>query len=231
VKCRSAHVVLEDPIGALDREPTQADIRIFCRPLEGDALPLENFSIPAEQVEHVRALLRQSGDRPVHILLYGPPGTGKTTFARSLAAAEGIPAWSVSPPQGADNDRRAQLTAGARIASQHDKAFLLVDEAERILDCDMFSRAKNVDKAWLNTFLEKPGQRVVWITNHVHHLEGAVRRRFHFSIHFEPLGRKERSAMWRQILERRGVLSRVDEPSWQICPAPTMFRLRSWRCP
>jgi len=70
---------------------------------------------------------------------------------------------------------------------------------------------KNVDKAWLNTFLEKPGQRVVWITNHVHHLEEAVRRRFHFSIHFEPLGRKERSSMWRQILERHGVLNRLND--------------------
>ena len=206
------HIALEDSIRDLWTESDATRIsESFCRPLEGEALPLENFSIPAEQVEHVRALLRQPGDRPMHILLYGAPGTGKTTFARSLAAAEGIPAWSVSPPQGADNDRRAQLTAGARIASQHDKAFLLVDEAERILDCDMFSREKNTDKAWLNTFLEKPGQRVVWITNHVHHLEGAVRRRFHFSIHFEPLGRKERSAMWRQILERRSVLNRVND--------------------
>lgn len=205
-------VVLEDPIKDLWTETDSRRIsEAFCRPLEGEVLPLENFSIPAEQMEHARALLRQKGDRPVHILLYGGPGTGKTTFARSLAAAEGVPAWAVSPPQGANNDRRAQLTAGARIVSQHDKAFLLVDEAERILDCDMFSREKNMDKAWLNTFLEKPGQRVVWITNHVHHLEGAVRRRFHFSIHFEPLGRKERGAMWRQILERRGVLNRVDE--------------------
>ena len=207
-----ASVMLEDPIKDLWTETDSKRIsEAFCRPLEGEVLPLENFSIPADQVEHVRALLRQSSDRPVHILLYGPPGTGKTTFARSLAAAEGIPAWSVSPPQGADNDRRAQLTAGVRIVSQHDRAFLLVDEAERILDCDMFSMHKNVDKAWLNTFLEKPGQRVVWITNHVHHLEGAVRRRFHFSIHFEPLGRRERGSMWRQILERHGVLNRLDD--------------------
>jgi SpoVK/Ycf46/Vps4 family AAA+-type ATPase len=205
-------VTLEEPIRDLWTESDSKRIsESFCRPLEGEALPLENFSIPVVQADHARALLRQSGDRPVHILLYGAPGTGKTTFARSLAAAEGIPAWSVSPPRGADNDRRSQLTAGARIVSQHDKAFLLVDEAERILDCDMFSREKNVDKAWLNTFMEKPGQRVVWITNHVHHLEGAVRRRFHFSIHFEPLGRKERGSMWRQILERKGVLSKVDD--------------------
>lgn len=206
-------VVLKEPIMDFWTEIDSRRIsEAFCRPLEGETLPLEKFSIPADQVEHVRALLRQAGDRPVHILLYGPPGTGKTTFARSLAAAEGIPAWCVSPAQSADNDRRVQLTAGVRIVSQHDKAFLLVDEAERILDCDMFSRHKTVDKAWLNTFLEKPGQRVVWITNHVHHLEGAVRRRFHFSIHFEPLGRRERGSMWRQILERHGVMNRLDDP-------------------
>ena len=205
-------VVLEDSIKDLWVENDSRRIsETFCRPLQGETLPLESFSIPADQTAHACALLRQSGNRPVHILLYGAPGTGKTTFARSLAAAEGVPAWVVSPPQGADNDRRAQLTAGARIVSQHDRAFLLVDEAERILDCDMFSRHRNIDKGWLNTFMEKPGQRVVWITNHVHHLEGAVRRRFHFSIHFEPLGRRERGAMWRQILERRGVLKRVDE--------------------
>lgn len=212
VKIDLSSVVLEDSIKDLWIETDSRRIsEAFCRPLAGEVLPLDNFSIPAEQVEHVRALLRQSGDRAVHILLYGVPGTGKTTFARSLAAAEGVPAWAVSPPQNMDNDRRSQLTAGARIVSQHDKAFLLVDEAERILDCDMFSRHKNMDKSWLNTFLEKPGQRVVWITNHVHHLEGAVRRRFHFSIHFEALGRKERSSMWRQILERRGVLNRVND--------------------
>lgn len=206
------YVALEDSIRDLWTETDSKRIsEAFCRPLEGEVLPLDNFSIPADQVGHVQALLRQSGDRAVHVLLYGPPGTGKTTFARSLAAAEGVPAWAVSPSQGADNDRRAQLTAGARIVSQHDKAFLLVDEAERILDCDMFSRQKTVDKAWLNTFLEKPGQRVVWITNHVHHLEGAVRRRFHFSVYFEHLGRRERGEMWRQILERHGVRSRVDD--------------------
>lgn len=212
VNAERAHVVLEDPIKGLWIEAdTKRISEVFCNPLEGDVLALEDFSIPSDQVAHVRALLLQSGDNPVHILLYGPPGTGKTTFVRSLAAACAVPAWAVSTSRHSDSDRRSQLTAGARIASQHDKGFLLVDEAERILDCDMFARQKSTDKAWLNSFLEKPGQRVVWVTNHVHHLEGAVRRRFHFSIHFETLGRRERGNMWRQILGRHGVLSRVDE--------------------
>ena len=205
-------VILEDPINDFWTETDSKRIsEAFCRALEGEVLPLGNFTVPADQVAHAQALLRQPGTKPLHILLYGPPGTGKTTFARSLAASSDVLAWTVSPPQNKDNDRRAQLTAGVRIVSRHEQAFLLVDEAERILDCNMFANHKTVDKAWLNTFMEKPGQRVVWITNHVHHLEGAVRRRFHFSIHFEPLGRRERGALWRQILERHGVLKRLDD--------------------
>jgi len=187
----------------------------FCAPLKGEVLPLESFNIPEEYIAHVQDLLQQPGDSPVHILLYGAPGTGKTTFARSLAAASGLSAWAVNAPQNADQDRRAQLMAGVGVVSRHEKAFLLVDEAERLLDCDMFAafRQNTTDKAWLNSFMEKPGQRIIWVTNHVHHLEEAVLRRFHFSIQFEPLGRKERSRMWRQILERYGVLNRVDESS------------------
>jgi len=205
-------VALEDPINDFWTETDSKRIsEAFCRPLEGEVLPLGDFNVPADQVAHAQALLRQPGSKPVHILLYGPPGTGKTTFARSLAASSDMLAWTVSASQSKDNDRRAQLTAGVRIVSRHEQAFLLVDEAERILDCDMFANHKTVDKAWLNTFMEKPGQRVVWITNHVHHLEGAVRRRFHFSIHFEPLGRRERGKMWRQILARHGMFKRVDD--------------------
>lgn len=185
----------------------------FCSPLKGEILPLECFNLPEEYISHVRELLLQPGDRPVHILLYGAAGTGKTTFVRSLAAVCGLPAWVVSAPQNSDQDRRAKLMAGVGIASRHEKAFLLVDEAERILDSDMFAffRKNTTDKAWLNSFMEKPGQRIVWITNHVHHLEESVRRRFHFSIHFEPLGRQERVSMWRQILERHGALDRVND--------------------
>ena len=177
----------------------------YCMPLSGEILPLELFPVPAEQVAHVKMLLETPDNEPLHILFYGPPGTGKTTFARSLAHACKLPAWSAGPGHEESGDRRPQLVVGGRIASLHDKGFLLVDEAERILDCDMFARQHSIDKAWLNTFMGKPGQRVIWITNHVHHLEGAVRRRFDFSIHFHALGRRERHVVWQQILAKYGV--------------------------
>lgn len=177
----------------------------FCMPLSGKTLPLELFPIETGQVTHVKTLLEKSDDEPLHILFYGPPGTGKTTFARSLAHTCGLPAWAAGPGQDDGGDRRSQLVVGGRIASSHDRGILLVDEAERILDCDMFARENSIDKAWLNAFMSKPGQHVIWITNHVHHLEGAIRRRFDFSIHFRALGRRERHVMWHQILEMYGM--------------------------
>ena len=206
VKLESSCILLEKQIWNLWYESDENLVmESFCMPLSGETLPLELFPIETGQIEHARTLLEQSDDEPLHILFYGPPGTGKTTFARSLAHACGLPAWAAGSGQDEGGDRRSQLVVGGRIASLHDRGFLLVDEAERILDCDMFAREHSIDKAWLNTFMSKPGQRVIWITNHVHHLEGAIRRRFDFSIHFRALGRRERYVMWRQILERHGM--------------------------
>lgn len=69
---------------------------------------------------------------------------------------------------------------------------MLVDEAERMLETNLVFGRQTKDKAWLNDFLEKPGQRVIWITNHIEHIDQAVRRRFTFSIHFSRLGTQER---------------------------------------
>ncbi|MDL2267093.1 ATP-binding protein [Desulfovibrio sp. OttesenSCG-928-G15] len=185
---------------------------LFCRPLQGDTLPLDDFCVPSKDVEYAKALLEQADDAPVHILLYGPSGTGKTTFAHSLAASCGIRAWSVPSRDGDDDDaRRASLTACLHMASRHKRSFVLVDEAERLLDTDMNLGRQTKDKAWLNDLLEQPGRRVIWVTNRVRHLDQAVRRRFTFSIHFKELSKRERLTVWRQILARHRVQSHMDD--------------------
>ena len=65
---------------------------LFSRPLSGEALPLEAFHIPSDDVTHAKKLLKQKSDAPVHILLYGSPGTGKSSFAHSLARSCGVKA-------------------------------------------------------------------------------------------------------------------------------------------
>lgn len=186
--------------------------KLFCRPLEGDALPLSAFRLPQDDVAHVEALLEKKSKAPVHILLYGPPGTGKTTFARSLAQSCGVKAWSVTSRANDDDDeRRASLTACLHMAAKHKGAFVLVDEAERLLDTDMHFGRQTKDKAWVNDLLERPGNRVVWITNQVRHIDQAVRRRFSFSVYFEELGLWERTSIWQQILTRHRLKNRLSD--------------------
>jgi len=185
---------------------------LFCRPLEGKAIPLENFALQKSTIEYVKTLLERTDDAPVHILLYGPSGTGKTSFARSLARECGLRAWSVtSRDTDKDDNRRASLTACLNMASKYPGAFVLVDEAERILDTARAVGIETKDKAWLNDFLEQRGRRIIWITNDIAHIDQAVRRRFSFSIYFERLGNRERRTIWRQILTQHRVKSRITE--------------------
>ncbi|MDL2216472.1 AAA family ATPase [Desulfovibrio sp. OttesenSCG-928-M14] len=185
---------------------------LFSRPLSGDALPLESFHVAQDDVAHVRKLMEQDSKKSVHILLYGPSGTGKSTFAYSLAQACGVKAWVVnSREDDGDGDRRASLTACMHVAAKHKGAFVLVDEAERLLDTDMYFGRQTKDKAWLNDFLERPGQRILWITNHVEHIDPAVRRRFSFSIHFDKLGIRERADIWRKVLAKNRIPKRISD--------------------
>ena len=184
---------------------------LFSRPLSGEALPLEAFHLAQDDVAHVKRLLESDSKAPVHILLYGPPGTGKTSFAHSMAQTCGLKAWAVtSREEDDDGDRRASLTACLHVAAKHKNAFVLVDEAERLLDTDRHFGRETKDKAWLNDFLERQGQRIIWITNEIRHIDPAVRRRFSFSIHFEKLGIRERLEIWRQILTKYRVAKRID---------------------
>ena len=173
---------------------------LFCRPVRGRAMPLENFRLRPEDMAHALALLRNKSDRPVHILLYGQSGTGKTSFARSLVRVCGSKAWAVSSRlHDDDNKRRCSLMACLSMNSRNPGSLVVADEAERLLDTAMRPGFPNKDKAWLNDLLERPGRRVIWISNQVEHLDPAVLRRFSLSLHFDGLRPRERLALWRQI--------------------------------
>jgi SpoVK/Ycf46/Vps4 family AAA+-type ATPase len=198
-------------------EDETADKRnLFYKTLDGKKLPLEKFRVPREDIDHVMSLLEHTGDDLVHILLYGPPGTGKTTFANSLADALKVKAWSVvSRADDDDADRRTSLRACLNLAAKHSGAFVLVDEAERLLDTNNCFTENSKDKAWLNAFLEERGRRVIWISNHVRHIEQAVRRRFTYSIHFDDLNKKERGEIWRQVIRDQRIVNSLSEEQIQ----------------
>lgn len=185
----------------------------FCKPLTGDVLPLEQFNVPEEDVRHIHKLFAASDNQPLHLLLYGAPGTGKTTFARSLAQTLGSRIYAVRC-EGDDSpsDMRLALIASLRLAERYARAFVLVDEAERLLDTSMSPLGDEAsEKAWLNPFLESPGSRIIWITNHVGHLDDSVRRRFAYSLRFPELGKIERLTMWQRLSARHGLQDRFSQ--------------------
>ncbi|MBQ7738109.1 MAG: ATP-binding protein [Desulfovibrionaceae bacterium] len=185
----------------------------FCLKIEGSTLPLADCNVNETDREIVLKLFSQKTSSARHILLYGTPGTGKTTFARSLAHELNVDAWAV-PCQDDDSseDRRAALVACVRLAKRHKGAFVLVDEAEYILDTDLGAHHHSASpKAWLNAFLEEPGIRIIWITNEVSHIDQAVRRRFTYSINFPELGQRQRTVLWRNIAKRLRVSSKLSD--------------------
>jgi SpoVK/Ycf46/Vps4 family AAA+-type ATPase len=192
---------------------------LFCRPLQSRAktLPLESFDLPPDDVDHVRALLESKGDFPVHILLYGEPGTGKTSFVCSLARTLKFKAWTVPCTNSSRGEReegtnrRAGLNACLNMASKNKRAFVLVDEAERLLDTGDHFGWTGKDKAWLNDFLEQPGRRVFWIVNDIENVHPSVRRRFTYSVRFKPLNCEERRRRWKTVLREQRVTSRLPE--------------------
>ncbi len=179
------------------------------------SLSLDSFHVPDHDKAHILHLLSCPTDEPIHILFYGAAGTGKTSFAHSLAAQLEVKAWAVASLEESDeNDRRAALVACTRLAAKQQGAFVLLDEAERLLDTSadtFFGRNGTKDKAWLNSFLEQKGRRVIWITNSIDHVDMAVRRRFAYSLHFEALSCEQRQVAWGQIIQDEKAALRISQ--------------------
>lgn len=185
---------------------------LFCAPLKGDVLPLDDFQIRADELWTVRQILGTGSEMPVHVLLYGTPGTGKTTFANSLANALGLKAYAVSSrDDDEDSDRRSCLIAGANMVSRQEKAILVADEAEHLLATGGFFSDNSRDKAWINAFLEHPGRRIIWIANDIDHIHRSVLRRFTYSIQFEPLSPEQRGKTLVRILNKHHCGKRLND--------------------
>ncbi len=110
---------------------------LFYSKLNSEILPLDKFTLEEEQKDYILRLLSSNSHKPVHILLYGAPGTGKTCFAKSLAAEIGYDAWSIaSREEDKDVNRRTSLVACRQLMQGKENTFIVVDEAERLLDTD-----------------------------------------------------------------------------------------------
>jgi len=195
-------LINESVMAVLNREHYQ--------PLPQPTVALENHAVKCDDLDHLKILLAKRQSSATHILFYGEPGTGKTSFTRSLAASLGCPAFEVkNNTENKAHNRRLSLMACLNLTNHSEGSLVVVDEADSLLNTDdgWFMRGESQDKGWLNTLLEEPGSRVIWITNRVENIDASVRRRFAYSLNFPKFGRQQREQLWVSILRRHRLKS------------------------
>ncbi len=149
--------------------------------------------------------------RQGRLCFYGPPGTGKTEFAHVLASAmnrELVVKRSsdiLSPYVGQTEINLARIFDELDV----DRAVLLLDEVDSLLRRrDLARHAWEVTQ--VNELLQQieafPGILIA-ATNRVEELDPAVLRRFDFKLHFRPLTRAQRRALFERELSEGSAIA------------------------
>ena len=183
-----------------------------------DALPWDYYGKLAE--EHggiLRSMISsaKSGKRGVNILFYGEPGTGKTSFAKTLAKELGLDLFEIrqGDRNGEHNSPQSRM-AGIRICNDQvprERSMIMVDESDQLLrtSMDFFAAlfggmgSSGSEKGVINSILDETKLPTIWISNApARALDDSVRRRFDYSIRFDKLGTRQRSAIWRNSVKK-----------------------------
>lgn len=180
-----------------------------------EALPWDFYGeLAGKHGEILKALIgADAGKTGMNILLYGAPGTGKTSFAHTLAAELKRDCFNVVQRDENDSGDTDNLTAFRFAAlqicdSQVDasRSLMIVDEADDMLRGNSMEglialfggTSGKGDKGLLNSVLDTLKTPTIWISNApAETLDESSRRRFDYSIKFEPLSAPQRLAIWK----------------------------------
>lgn len=211
---------------------TLIESRFYKRTALDDALPLSFHGTLAERHAAIlKALLAapaaSNGHAP-NILFYGSPGTGKTSFAKTLVRELGYDLVEIRQGDANGHISPTARFTGIRLCNEHfpaGRVVVLVDEADELLGTVGeglfgFLSRDHGRKGVVNATLDDAKLPAIWIANTpADALDESVRRRFAYSIRFEPLDGQKRLAIWRNTVGRLGLEG--------ILPSETVGRLSS----
>ncbi len=159
-----------------------------------------------------RIITSRSGTKAANILLYGAPGTGKTSFAKTLAERLHRTCYLIKQKPGINRDAESkpEFRFGAlgvcTDMADPAQSLIIVDEADEMLRgggggnilASIFGGNVSVgDKGRLNMVLDSSKVPTIWISNTpAEALDESSRRRFDYSIRFEPLTDAQRKMIW-----------------------------------
>lgn len=174
------------------------------------ALDLGSFA-HVEAADFLVRLLRgalDEGASGVNILIHGPPGTGKTEFARTLAQAAGAALYGVGEADDDGDepsrwDRVMALGLAQRLLAGRRGSVLLFDEMEDLIGDARPSLAGLVgregSKVFVNRLLEVNATPVIWTTNALHNVDGAILRRMSYVLKLDLPSRRAALTMLERI--------------------------------
>jgi SpoVK/Ycf46/Vps4 family AAA+-type ATPase len=195
---------LEDDIACLLQNPESNQLsKRFFQQINPDCIPLDFHFIDPDVLSYLKLLVGKKSDAPTHLLLWGPPGTGKTSFGHSLAATAKVPVYSITRDEAnRSENRRNAIVACLNMTGSGNGSIIIVDEADNLLNTrsSWLLRGETQDKGWFNQLLEKPGARIIWITNSKDEIEDSVLRRFAYTLPFKPFSIRQRVTLFRRIL-------------------------------
>lgn len=164
------------------------------REIEVKPYALESFSCNEENTKIVQKLLK--GDQNVNILLYGAPGSGKTEFAKSIINSVGKKVLLFKNDLELNEDENV-ICALNRISAvnQGNDAVIVVDEADKLLGTanknfsfgPVSGSFPSEQKGPINKMMEESKNQIIWITNYTNQIDESTKRRFTFSIEFNPM--------------------------------------------
>ena len=194
-----------------------------------ETLPWDFYgNLAAKHGTLIKNILQNNNGGASNILLYGAPGTGKTSFAKTLADQLGKRCYIIA--QDTKERDRATSTPEFRFAALQicdaqvdpENSLIIVDEADEMLqgNCGFgglpfflggLGTAKG-DKGMLNDVLDRVKTPTVWITNTPSEaLDESSRRRFDYSVRFEPLNAVQRKSIWQNNIKKMEMQSLVND--------------------